>query len=345
MTEESRPDRYARQVRFLPLGEAGQARLAQARVLVCGCGALGTVAANLLVRAGVGRVRIVDRDYVELTNLQRQVLFDEADAAAGAPKAVAAAEKLRRVNSTVEIEPLIADLDHTNVEALCRGVDVIVDGTDNFETRLLINDAALAWDIPWVYGGVLGAEGQTLTILPGETPCLACLIGDAPPAGALPTCDTAGVLGPAVSLVASLEALEALKILSGHRAACRQGLAVVDLWENQWRTIRLDRLAGQDCRACGRREFDWLEGRRGSHSAVLCGRNAVQLAPPTPGAIDLDALAQKLSGLGQVVATPFLVRFFVERFQVTVFGDGRAIIAGTDEIAVAKRVYAQYLGA
>src|SRR3972149_3516144 len=210
-------DRYIRQIRFQPLGEEGQRRLAASRALICGCGALGSVIANTLVRAGVGKVRIVDRDFVELSNLARQALFDEADAVAGLPKAVAAAEKLRGVKSGGGIEPVVADVNHENIERLCDGVDVILDGTDNFETRFLLNDAAVKLGLPWIYGGCVGAEGQTMTILPGETPCLRCLMEKCPVPGSTPTCDTAGILGPIVGVIASIEAMEAIKILSGNR--------------------------------------------------------------------------------------------------------------------------------
>ncbi|MEN6450393.1 MAG: ThiF family adenylyltransferase, partial [Thermoguttaceae bacterium] len=222
--------RYARQVRFAPLGEEGQRRLNAGRVLLCGCGALGTAIANIMVRAGVGLLRIVDRDFVELSNLQRQTLFDEADAKAGLPKAIAAAEKLRTINSAVSIEPIVADIEPANIERLCDGVDLILDGTDNFETRFLINDVAVKLGLPWVYGGCVGAEGQSMTILPGETGCLRCLMADCPQPGSTPTCQSAGILAPIVGVIASIEAMEAIKILSGHREAVSQSLTVVDLW-------------------------------------------------------------------------------------------------------------------
>ena len=271
-------DRYVRQMRYPPFGEEGQENLATSRVLICGCGALGSVLADTLVRAGVGRVRIVDRDFLETSNLQRQVLFDEDDVARQLPKAVAAAEKLRRINSEVEIEPIVADVDHTNLAELADGADMIVDGTDNFQTRFLLNDYSVKHGVPWVYGGCLGAEGQTMTILPGETACLRCLMQDCPPPGTTPTCDTAGILAPIVSVIASIEAMEAIKILSGNRDATSRQLAVLDLWGNQLRHIDLATLREQvDCPTCDRGEFPWLDGKEGSHTAVLCGRNAVQL--------------------------------------------------------------------
>jgi adenylyltransferase/sulfurtransferase len=337
-------DRYVRQMRYPAVGEAGQRRISGSRALVCGCGALGSTLANLLVRAGVGAVRVVDRDFVELSNLQRQVLFDEGDVAAQLPKAIAAAEKLRRINSQVEIEPVVADVDHTNVERLCDGVDVIVDGTDNFETRFLVNDAAVKHRLPWVYGGCLGAEGQTMTILPGETACLRCLMQECPPPGSTPTCDTAGILGPVVGVIASIEAVEAIKILSGNRQSISRNLTVVELWDNRIRQVDVSALREQvDCPACKRGEFPWLAGREGSHTAVLCGRNAVQLTHPGTS-LSLDELARQLEGVGQINRNQFLLRLKVEGYELTIFPDGRAIIGGTDDVATARTVYAKYVG-
>jgi len=338
-------DRYLRQMRFGPLGEEGQRRLCAGRALVCGCGALGSVIANTLVRAGVGHVRIVDRDFVETSNLQRQVLFDEQDAAAGLPKAVAAAARLKTVNSQVEIEPIVAHVDRGNIAALAEGVDVIVDGTDNFETRFLINDLAVDRGISWVYGGCLGAEGQTMTILPGETACLRCLMQDCPPPGSTPTCDTAGILGPIVGVIASIEALEAIKILSGHREAVSRSLLVFDLWRAELRSLDLSQLRQQvDCPACKGRRFDWLAGQAASQSAVLCGRNAVQLTPAQRKPIDLPALAAKLQGMGALACNAYLLRLKVEGYELTVFPDGRAIVGGTDNVAVAQTVFARFVG-
>jgi adenylyltransferase/sulfurtransferase len=344
-------NRYDRQMRFAPLGEAGQRRLAAGRALVCGCGALGSVIANTLVRAGVGFTRIVDRDILELNNLQRQVLYDEQDVADGLPKAIAAANKLRRINSAVTVEPIVADVTHRNVTELAGDVDVIVDGTDNFATRFLLNDFAVKENKPWVYGGCIGAEGQTMTILPGETACLACLMPDAPPPGATPTCDTAGILGPVVNIVASLEANEALKILSGHRQAVQHGLTVLDTWGNHIRQLEMTKLREQgDCRVCKHREFSWLGGQRGEASAVLCGRNAVQISPPRSAAagsssgLSFDDLAARLRGVGHIERNAFLLRFAVDNYVLTVFPDGRTIVSGTDDVATARTVHARYIG-
>lgn len=337
--------RYARQVRFAPLGEEGQRRLAASTAVVCGCGALGSVVAETLVRAGVGRVRIVDRDFVELNNLQRQVLFDEQDVASHLPKAVAAAAKLRQINSQVTVEAIVADVDAGNVLELAREANLLLDGTDNFETRFLLNDVAVQQGIPWVYGGCLGAEGQTMTILPGETACLRCLLAEPPPPGAMPTCDTAGILAPIVNVIASIEACEAIKILSGNRAAVSRSLTVIDLWANRTRYVDVSKLREQvDCPACRQGEFAWLTGQRAGHTAVLCGRNAVQLSPPPGVQLALPELAEKLAGAGQVSRNAYLLRLGVDGFELTVFPDGRAIISGTDDPAVARSLYAKYVG-
>ncbi len=339
-------DRYVRQMRYAPIGEEGQRRLLAGRVLVCGCGALGSVIANTLARSGVGYLRLVDRDFLEMNNLQRQVLYDEADVAAELPKAVAAAAKLARINSQITIEPLVTDVDPTNIVALTDTIDVIVDGTDNFETRMLLNDVALSRGIPWVYGGCLGGEGQTMTIVPGETACLRCLMSDTPPPGTMPTCDTAGILAPIVNVIASLQAAEVIKLLSGNRQAINRALLVVDLWDNRIRQLNLDGMAADnDCPACKRGEYPWLDGQRSGHTAVLCGRNAVQLSPPDRSVVTLAALADKLQGVGRVSHNKYLLRLAVDEYLLTIFPDGRAIIGGTDDIATARTVYAKYIGA
>ena len=344
-TPQPNLDRYIRQMRYPPLGEEGQVKLAQSRALICGCGALGSVLANTLGRAGVGHLRIVDRDFLELNNLQRQVLYDEDDVAAGIPKAIAAANKLAKINSQIDVEPIVADVDHTNLEKLLEGVDMIVDGTDNFETRFLLNDASLKFGVPWVYGGCIGAEGQCMTIVPGDTPCLRCLMQESPPPGTTPTCDTAGILSPIINVIASLEACEAIKILSGNRAAINRTLTVIELWDNRIRQVKLDSLKDSvDCPTCNAREFPWLAGQRGSHTAILCGRNAVQLSFPDRQSLSLDALAAKLQGVGEITQNRFLLRLSVDDYLITVFPDGRAIIGGTEEIAEAKTVYAKYVG-
>jgi molybdopterin/thiamine biosynthesis adenylyltransferase len=346
MPDEPKLDRYRRQMRFAPLGEEGQRSLLAARALVCGCGALGSVVADLLVRAGVGFVRIVDRDFLEADNLHRQVLFDEVDVAEQLPKAVAAARRLARINSAVTIDPAVADVTAANIRTLADDVDLIVDGTDNFETRYLVNDYAVANNKPWVFGGCVGAEGQVMAILPGETPCLACLMPEPPPAETQPTCETAGVIGPIVSVIASLQSAEALKILSGHRDAVNRRLTLVDLWRNELRTIGVSQVRGEaGCRCCGQRDFPWLEGRRGVAATTLCGRNAVQLSSGAAEGFSLTDLAAKLRDVGAVTANAYLLRCEVEQYRLTVFADGRTIVGGTSDPAEARAVHARYVGA
>ena len=338
-------DRYVRQMRYPPLGEAGQAQLAQSRALVCGCGALGSVIANTLARAGVGFLRIVDRDFLETNNLQRQVLYDEQDVAEQLPKAVAAERKLRQINSEIDIEAVVADVDYQNVESLAKDVDILLDGTDNFQIRFLLNDVALKLNKPWVYGGCIGAEGQTMTIVPGQTACLTCLMQDAPPPGTTPTCDTAGILGPIVNVIASFQANEALKILSGHAEAISRNLTVFEMWDNRIRQIDLTNLREQtDCTTCKQQKYPWLSGERGSQSAVLCGRNAVQLSFGGETGAGLEELRKKLAGIGELSGNKFLLRLAVDGYLFTIFRDGRAIVGGTDDIAEARTVYAKYIG-
>ncbi len=338
-------ERYARQIRYAPIGQEGQRKLLASRVLVCGCGALGSVLANTLVRAGVGHLRIVDRDFLELNNLQRQVLYDERDVAAGIPKAIAAQQRLAQINSSVDVEAIVADVDHLKIARLVQDVDLILDGTDNFEIRYLLNDASLHYQIPWIYGGCIGAVGQTMTILPGETPCFRCVHPEPPPPGTTETCDSAGILGPIINVIASIQACEALKILTGHRNAVSRSLLVFELWDNRVRQIKLDALLGAgNCPACARREFPWLQGERGGHTAVLCGRNAVQLSFPQPIAVSLESLETKLQGIGIVTRNKYLLRLQLDSFTLNVFPDGRAIIVGTENIAEARTLYARYVG-
>ncbi|HVK07890.1 MAG TPA: ThiF family adenylyltransferase [Gemmataceae bacterium] len=343
------PDRYSRQTRVPGIGKAGQERIGAARVTVCGCGALGTVLANHLVRAGVGFVRIVDRDFVEISNLQRQVLFDESDVESNMPKAVAAANKLRSVNSAITIEPVVADIDRTNILDLCRDADLILDGTDNFEVRYTINDAAVKLGKPWVFGGAVGSEGQTMTIIPGETPCLRCVFEASPGPGDVGTCETAGVLGPAVAVVASYQAAEALKLLAGKKDAINRELVMFDLWQNTGRRVKIARLLeARNCPCCKQRKFEWLEGEHGTQTTSLCGRNAVQVSHRVAGKLSFDSLAKQLGVSGQVSFNKFLLKFLLKEagsdYEFTVFPDGRAIIKGTDDTEKARTLYAKYIG-
>lgn len=338
-------ERYSRQMRFGGIGRDGQERLATARATLVGCGALGTVIANHLVRAGVGYLRIVDRDFIEPHNLQRQVLFDEDDIAAGIPKSVAAANKLRRVNSQVEIEPVVADVDRTNILDLVRDADVILDGSDNFEIRYLINDVAVKLGKPWVYGGCIGSHGQSMTILPSDTPCLRCVFEAAPGPGEAATCETAGVVAPAVAIIASIQSAEALKLLAGKRDVINRQLIYVDIWDNVYKTIKIAGLKGKvDCPCCGRGRFEWLDGEHGATTTTLCGRNAVQVNHRRAMPLRLEDLARQLTALGPVSVNRFLLKFDSGDHKFTVFPDGRAIIQGTDDPEKARTLYAQYIG-
>lgn len=345
-------DRYHRQVLLPQIGAAGQARLATARVLVVGCGALGGVIAEQLARAGVGSLVLVDRDVVEWTNLQRQTLFDEADAAEAIPKAVAAKRRLGRVNGSIEIEAVVGDLHAGNVEQLAgverggRRASVILDGTDNVETRYLLNDLAVKHGIPWVYGACVGTEGRVMAIRPGVTPCLRCVFRDPPSGAELPTCDTAGVLSAASGVVASLQVVAALQILAGQAPDLAPRLLAADVWKGRFRGLDLGERS-VDCPACARRGFEFLERVDGPTTA-LCGRGAVQVRPSGgSNPFDLDAAAGKLARLGIVQRTPYLLRCRLrddERVELTLFHDGRLIVSGTTDPGRAKSLYARYVG-
>jgi adenylyltransferase/sulfurtransferase len=345
MTADGSLERYSRQMRFAGIGEAGQQRLLSSHVTLCGCGALGTVLANALVRGGVGHLRLVDRDFIETNNLQRQVLFDEHDVAENLPKAEAAARKLSAINSSVHVEPVVTDIDRSNIVELVADADLILDGTDNFEIRYLINDVAVKLGKPWVYGGCIGSHGQTMTILPGETPCLRCVFEAAPAPGEGGTCETAGVLSPIVNIVASYQATEAFKILTGRHGQINRELIYIDVWDNIHRRIKIAPLLDKvDCPCCRRRRFEWLEGEQGSRTTSLCGRNAVQVTHRTAAHLNFEELARHLETLGEVSYNRFLLKFDADGFQFTVFPDGRAIIKGTNDVDRARTLYAKYIG-
>ena len=339
---EYQRERYLRQTLFAPFGVAGQERLLAARVVIIGCGANGNIMASTLARAGIGTLIIVDRDFVELKNLQRQILFDEADAARGIPKAIAAAEKLRRANSSIHIEGIVADVNAENIEELIAGATLVMDGTDNFETRFLINDACVKHSIPWIYAGAVASYGMTMTIVPRETACLRCVFTRAPAPGTLPTCDTAGILPPIVNVIASIASAEAIKFIAG--AGTRNaGIISVDIWDNSFEAFAVARRA--DCPACGQNKFEYLEDRRGeTMTAFLCGRNAIQINPGRGHTLDLPRLAERLRQVGQVSLNEYLLKLTVDDYQMTIFPDGRAIIQGTDDANIARSVYARYVG-
>ncbi len=345
MTTDVNLERYSRQMRFYGMGEEGQRKLLASRVTLCGCGALGTVLANILVRAGVGYLRVIDRDFIEPSNLQRQVLFDEQDIADNLPKAEAAARKLRAINSSVTVEPVVADIDRTNILQYAEDADLILDGTDNFEIRYLINDVAVKLGKPWVYGGSIGSHGQVMVILPGETPCLRCVFEAAPAPGEAGTCETAGVLAPVVNIVSSLQATEAFKILTGHKEQVCRELVYIDVWENVTKRIKIAPLLGTvDCPCCQQRRFEWLEGEHGARTTSLCGRNAVQVTHRSATQLNFAELARHLEVMGQVSYNRFLLKFAVDGYEFTVFPDGRAIIKGTGDVDRARTLYAKYIG-
>lgn len=335
--------RYRKQILFKALGEEGQRRLGAARVTVVGLGALGSVIANHLARAGVGFLRLVDRDFVELDNLQRQILYDEGDVQAALPKAQAAAAKLARVNGEIALDPRVVDVAWSNVEDLVKDVDLVLDGTDNFETRFLLNDACVKHRRPWIYGGCVGSYGMVMTVRPGEGPCFACLVGEKPAPGATPTCDTAGVLNTAVAVVASLEATEALKLLAGRPEALSGGLQTLDLWTNTTHLVKVPRHPA--CETCGQGRYAHLSASP-SGTAVLCGRNAVQITPAAAATIDLAEAERRLAPLGRVRRNPYLLKFAVpDGGELTLFPDARAIVQGTDDPSRARTIYARYVGA
>ncbi|HLV95963.1 MAG TPA: ThiF family adenylyltransferase [Candidatus Acidoferrales bacterium] len=338
-------DKYSRQILFDGIGEAGQEKLLASSAVLVGCGALGTVVAGLLARAGVGRLRVIDRDFVERSNLQRQTLFTEADARESLPKAVAAERNLRAINSEVQVEPIVGDLTSRNARELLSGFPLILDGTDNFETRLLLNDAAVCFSIPWIYAAAVGSYGVTLTIQPAQTACLACLLESEEghvAAGAEETCDTAGVLGSVVGVIASIEAGEAIKLLSGNAEALHHRLISCDIWRGRFQSIRVPR--NPDCRACGRREFSYLEGEAQPH-ITMCGRDSVQIHERRRK-LDLVELGRRLTAASDsgLRSNEFLLRFRVPPYEMTVFADGRAIVKGTQDPAVARSLYARYIG-
>ena len=333
-------ERYSRQVLFPPIGAEGQKQLAAARVAIVGCGATGSALASLLARAGIGYLRIIDRDYVEPSNLQRQVLFDEADAAESLPKAIAAARKIKGFNSEVSVEPHAADLTPQNVEELLSSVDVLLDGTDNFETRYLMNDFAVSQGTPWIYAAALASYSVTMTVLPGEMACLACIFPDSP-RGMVETCDTSGILNSAVTFVASIAATEAIKLLVGARDKLRRTLLSYDVWANDFAEINTAKpRAG--CRACDLRDFVHLAGEGRPH-ITLCGRNSVQIHE-RQRPIDFDEVTRRLTPHGPVRHNEFVLKFWREPYELTLFPDGRAIIKGTTDTAVARSLYARYVG-
>ncbi len=337
--------RYARQLVLKEIGREGQLRLEKSCVAVVGVGALGSVAANLLARAGVGRIKLIDRDYLEINNLQRQVLYDEADLAANLPKAVAAQKKLQQINSEIKVEAHVTDVNVDTIKNLLDPVDIIIDGTDNFETRFLINDFCLKHKIPWVYGGAVRTEGMSYVIVPGEGPCLRCLFGEAPGPENIQTCDQVGILAPVAHMIASFQTIEAIKLLSGHRESVDRQLWKMDLWNRMFKAISLEHLEKNPCSGCRDKDYPYLERKTGTRTVTLCGRNSVQIFQHGTGKVDLKVLAEKLRTQGKILVNDYLLKYSMAPYEITVFPNGRAIVKGTEDEAQAKSLYAKHIGA
>ena len=334
-------NRYLSQIVFPEIGKEGQEKIKNAKVIVIGCGALGCAIANNLVRAGIGKIKIVDRDLVEISNLQRQILYDEEDVRERIPKSIAAKRKLEKINSEVKIEAIVSDVNFRNIEDLIKDCDIVLDGTDNFETRFLINEACVKHEIPWIYGAVIGGAGSTATIIPEKTPCLRCIIEEIPSPGNLPTCDTLGVLNTIPATIASIQTTEALKIILENENL-NNDLILIDLWSSSWEKIKIERK--RNCPVCVKKKYIFLEGEEISHATSLCGRNAVQIVPQKRSQISFKKLEEKLKHLGKVKYNEFVLSFKTGDYELIVFPDARVIVKGTTDISIAKTLYAKYLG-
>jgi len=334
-------ERYSRQIIMSEIGEAGQELLQKSRVAIIGIGALGTVIANNLTRAGVGYLRLIDRDYVDLSNLQRQSLFCESDIKNNLPKAVAASQHLNEINSTIQIEPIVRDVNHANIEELLAKVDLVLDGTDNFATRFIINDACSKKGLPWIYGSALGGYGMTMNIIPGQTACFRCVFGNSPASGDLPTCSTVGVMNMIIGIIGCYQSSEALKMLIKSRAYRKKGL-VIDLWRNLADYLHVPQ--EKECLTCVKHEYEFLQGKLNSSITNLCGSDSIQVMPAVPGRIDLQALGQKLGRIGSVSSNKFLLKYTDKDTELTLFADGRAIIKNVQDEQKARAIYAKYIG-
>ena len=337
-------ERYSRQILFREIGIDGQKKLLNSRVLLVGCGALGASHAEMLARAGVGFLRVVDRDFVEFTNLQRQTLFSEQDAVKRLPKAIACRNRIAEINSGIEVEPIVADVNNSNIENFIKDCDLILDGTDNFVTRYLVNEACVKHKKPWIYGAAVSSYGAAMTIIPDRTPCLRCIFEEMPGVGSAPTCETAGVIMPIIAMISAVQVTEAIKILAGKTDALHGSLMQFDVWQNDWRKIKLKE-PNPDCAVCGAGgKFELLEAENADFAMTLCGRDAVQVLPPKPAFLDLEKLAENLKGIAEVKQNEYLVRLNVEGFELTIFRDARAIIRGTVDASTARSIYAKYVG-
>jgi len=334
--------RYSRQALLSQIGTTGQEKIQEGSAVIIGCGALGTVIANNLARSGVNRIRIVDRDFVEIDNLQRQILFDEDDAKGRVPKAVAAVEKLKKINSSIELEPVISDVNLKNVEILINGFQVVLDATDNIETRFLLNDACIKLGIPWIYGAAVGACGMTMPIIPNRSPCFRCFIKDMPPPGSLETCDRTGVLNSVTSIVASLQTTFALKLLIEANDLVTGQLIFIDVWENTFHNLGVNK--NDDCITCVKRNFEFLEGKATSWTTALCGRNMVQIVPAEESELSLESLEKALAIAGEVSNNGFMITLKVQNYELIIFPTGRALVKGTTDEGIARTLYAKYVG-
>lgn len=338
-------ERYSRQILFPEVGRQGQQRLIESRVAIVGCGALGTVQAESLCRAGVGNLRLIDRDFVEKSNLQRQTLFTEEDAQKTLPKAIAAKQHLNKINSLVNIEAKVLDLNYQNVESLMEGIDCVLDGTDNFETRFLLNDVSQQKKMPWIYGAAVGSSGLTMTIIPGQTPCFRCIMESLPLPGTTPTCDTAGILSPVAHIVSSIQVTEAIKILIGKTQQINSKLLCFDIWKNSWQWLEIaSSRESHDCPVCHSGQLDFLKGKQSTLTTTLCGRNSVQIFQSKTKDVNLPELARRLQLLGTVSFNRFLLRFKCKDAEIIVFLDGRSIVKGTNNHQLARSLYSRYIG-
>ena len=338
-------ERYSRQILFQHIDEDRQKKLIDSTVLLIGCGALGTVSSSYLVRAGIGQLRIIDRDFIEENNLQRQILFDEDDILENVPKAIAAQKKLQRINPNIKVEGFVTDINYSNIEELTKDVDIIIDGTDNFETRFLVNDYCVKNSIPWVYGACIGSRGVVMNIIPSMTPCLRCVFETMPQMGSFPTCDTAGVIGPIAGIIASFQVTEAIKILTGNYDSVNKNLLEIDVWETNFRQIDISELKDtNNCPTCKLYNYEFLKAEAGIMTTLLCGKNAIQVMSRNIGNIDLRHLEQRLVSIADVSCNDFMLKFKIKDHAFTVFPDGRAIITGTADTRIAKSLYSKYLG-
>lgn len=335
-------ERYSRQIIASVIGEEGQSKLLKSSVLLIGCGGLGSTTATILVRAGIGKIRIVDRDFVEISNLQRQILFDEDDISFNIPKAVLAEKKLAKVNRDVKIEGIVADFNPSNADSFAEGIDLIIDGLDNMEGRFLINDLSVKKGIPWIYGTCLSTYGMTFNIIPEKTPCLRCIYENFESRSL--TCETVGIISPIAVLIASIQSAEAMKILMGKENEVRNDLLFIDLWKNEFERIPISHLKKKDCPACGKKKFEFLDGKNISSTVSICGSESIQVNPPTKTSLDLEKILESLKNYGTVFFNEYLVRLLYQNYEITIFKDGRAIIKGTSDPSIAKSLYSKFVG-